>query len=271
MQDNGFDVLLSGDYEKLQAVAGGFVIGSRTLPGMVLVYPNPALTTAEIDQGAAQGYSDETIQLQPSGAARSIQAGNGRGKQVPVTGALNGESVQGYMAGYTNGQGSGVTIIAFTTPESWTQMQTHAETMTGSVRLYTPETSPRLAQARQALAGNSLVWSHNSNQVSMNSSGYHTGSAVNAFEAWHCCANGRGRYEGARSMSYQGGGLAGSSESGPGAWDGSWSLNAQGEDFVLVFQFDDGSSNSWVVTVDDNENVAVDGKRVEVKQDSICQ
>lgn len=269
--DNGFDVQLSGDYRKLQASAGGYVIGSNTLPGMVLVYPNPGLTAAEIAQGAAQGYSDETMQLEPTGPARSFTAGNGRGQQVPVRGRFDGQAVEGFLAGYTNGQGSGVTIVAVTSPESWAQMRSHADVMTSRVRLYTPEVSPRLQQARQALAGQSLVWSHNSNQVSMNSDGYHTGSAVNAFEAWHCCAGGRGRYEGSRSSSYQGGGLFGGSDSGPGAWDGQWSLDAQGEDFVLTFRFDDGSTGQWNVRVDENEEVYVEGRRVQVKQDSICQ
>lgn len=269
--DNGFDVQLSGDYQKLQASSGGYVIGSNTLPGMVLVYPNPGLSAAEIAQGASQGYADETMQLEPTGPARRFQAGNGEGQQVPVRGRFDGQAVEGFLAGYTNGQGSGVTIVAVTSPESWPQMRSHADVMTSRVRLYTPEVSPRLQQARQALAGQSLVWAHNSNQVSMNSDGYHTGSAVNAFEAWHCCAGGRGRYEGSRSSSYQGGGLFGDSDSGPGAWDGQWSLDAQGEDFVLTFRFDDGSTGQWNVRVDENEEVYVEGRRVQVKQDSICQ
>lgn len=272
LAESGVAVRLAQGFRMLQAQGGGNIVGSDTLPGMVLVFPNGALTAAEIDAAAVQGYTDAVIQVRPSGAARAVApAGGGSGKVVPVTGTLDGATVQGLLAGYTNGAGSGVVILAATTPESWPQMQAAAELMSTNVTLFAPEVSPRLAQARAALAGKSLVWAHNSNQVAQNAEGYHVGSAVNAFEAWHCCASGRGRYEGARSMSYQGGGLIGSSESGPGAWDGTWSLGAQGDDFRLTFQFDDGSSQSWAVTVDAAGEVYVEGRKVQVKTDSICQ
>lgn len=111
----------------------------------------------------------------------------------------------------------------------------------------------------------SLVKSFNNSTVAQNSDGYYTGVATNSFTAWHCCASGRGRYEGSRSQSFQGGGLIGSSEGGPGSNDGRWSLTEQGDGFTLVFDFDDGSREAWQVTVDGNENVYVDGQRVQVK------
>jgi hypothetical protein len=238
---------------------------------MVIVYPDPSLTAEQIERGAREGVTEEGFQLIPLGDARAQNVTGGSGRMVSVRGSMQGTQIQGVMAGYTNGAGSGVTVVAVTTLEAWEQLRPHAEAMATNVRLYAPEVGPRLAQARAALSGHSLVWSHNSHQVSQNSSGYHTGSSVNAFEAWHCCAGGRGRYEGARSSSYQGGGLFGASESGPGAWDGAWSLDARGEDFRLTFRFDDGSTQSWNVSVDANENVYVEGRRVEVRRDSICQ
>lgn len=271
LPDQGFEIRLPGDFELLRAEGGGYLIGSNTIPGVVLVYANPQLTEAEIEQGARDGYADDTMALTPTGAAISLQAGEGRGKRVPVSGTLDGQSVQGYLAGYTTGRGAGLTLAALTTPDSWPQLEAHAATMSSDVRLYTPEVSPKLQQARQSLAGNSLVWASNSSNVSMNSDGYYTGSAVNAFEAWHCCAGGRGRYEGSRATSMQGAGIFGGSDSGQGAFDGQWSLDAQGDDYLLTFRFDDGSSQSWQVRVDANENVYVDGRRVQVKQDSICQ
>jgi hypothetical protein len=272
MPDNGVEVQLAQGYRMLKPYQGGYVIGSDTLPGMVLVFPSATVSQEEIDRAATQGLMEGTVQVAPSGAPREVSPeGGGRGVVVPIEGTMEGSPVKGLLAGYRGGAGNGVAILAVTSPESWPRMQAAAELMSTRVRFTKPEVSPRLANARAELAGKSLVWAYNSNQVAQNADGYYVGSAVNTFEAWHCCANGRGRYEGARSMSYQGGGIFGSSESGPGAWDGSWSLDAQGEDFRLTFRFDDGSSQGWTVSVDAAGEVYVEGRKVQVKTDSICQ
>ena len=70
---------------------------------------------------------------------------------------------------------------------------------------------------------------------------------------------------------FQGGGIIGSSDSGAGPSDGAWTLDETGDAFLLTFQFADGSSQSWTLTVDENENVYVDGERAKVTTDSICQ
>jgi hypothetical protein len=209
--------------------------------------------------------------MTPSGTIRDASPEGGTGKLIDVAGTLEQTQVQGVLGAYLRAEGTGgLLVLAATTPASWPALKPMAEQAVNGVRFYRPQVSDRVLKARQALAGHSLVTSFNNSTVSQNSAGYHTGSSVNSFTAWHCCASGRGRYEGSRSSSFRGGGIIGSSESDSGPWDGNWSLSAQGNDFLLTFRFDNGNTASWTVSLDANENVFVDGKRVKVIQDSIC-
>jgi hypothetical protein len=268
--DSGFDVPLHGDFKMLQAKGPAYVFGSTTKPGIIIVVADPSMTPQQIDLGAQQGYQDEELQLRPTGQSVVLPGGSGKRLMVPVQGTLQGSPVVGAMAGYEIPGRGGVMAVAITTQESWPQLKPVAEQIMRGIKVYQPKLSERLRSARQKLAGHSLVYSANINNTSMNSSGYYTGTSLNSFKAWHCCASGWGRYEGMRSQSFQGGGIIGTSEQGHQAFDGQWSLSAAGEDYLLTFQFEDGSSQSWTISVDENENVWVDGQKVKVTTDSIC-
>jgi len=271
--DEGYDILLPGDFRVLGEKGGGILLGSNVTPGLILVFPSAAGTAADLERAQKQGIQEETISMSPRGAVREAQAEGCTGKVIEVAGTLEQTQVQGLLGAYlrTEEMGTGgMAILAATTPASWPKLQPMAEQVLRGVRFYKPQISDRLLKARQALAGHSLVTSFNSSTVSQNSSGYYTGTATNSFRAWHCCSSGRCRYEGARSTSFQGGGIIGASESGPGSQDGTWELQAQGNDYRLTFHFDGGGSASWTISLDANENVYVDGTRVKVTTDSIC-
>lgn len=268
---SGYEVPLLGGFFEMQSQGALKLLGSKTTPGMMIVLYNPSLSAAQIDQGATTGYQDESLQLTPTSTPTSLAVEGGRGQMVPVSGVADGQQVVGILTGVARPEGGGLVIAALTTAPSWAQLQPVAERTMRGVRLFAPQTTARLEQARAALAGHSLVIAFNNSTVSQNSDGYYTGTATNSFRAWHCCANGQGRYEGARSSSFQGGGIIGSSESGAGPSDGAWTLDEAGDAFLLTFQFADGSSQSWTLTVDENENVYVDGERAKVTTDSICQ
>lgn len=267
----GFELAPAGGFFEMQAQGQVRLLGSNSTPGLMLLLSNPSMTAADIEQGASMGYQDESMQLSPTSSPAPITVDGGSGKMVSVQGIADGQQVVGVLAGIARPGGGGIVLTALTTQESWPQLQPAAEQTIRSVRLFEPQITARLQQARAALAGHSLVIAFNNSTVSQNSDGYYTGSAVNSFRAWHCCANGQGRYEGARSSSFQGGGMIGSSEGSAGPADGAWSLSESGDGFVLTFQFNDGSSESWTLTLDDSENVYVDGQRAKVTTDSICQ
>ncbi|HWA29337.1 MAG TPA: hypothetical protein VG734_27045 [Lacunisphaera sp.] len=269
--DEGFDLLLPGDFRVLREQGGGVLLGSNVTPGLILVFPSASGTAADLEKAQKLGVQDQTINMTPTGTIREASLEGGTGKLIAVAGTLEQTQVQGLLGAYLRAEGTGgLAVLAATTPASWPALKPFAEQAMGGVRFYKPQVSERLLRARQALAGHSLVTSFNNSTVSQNSSGYYTGSSVNSFRAWHCCSTGRCRYEGSRSSSFRGGGIIGSSESSGGPADGKWELQAQGSDFLLTFRFDDGSSASWTVSVDANENVFVDGTRVKVTTDSIC-
>lgn len=269
--DEGFDLLLPGDFRVLGERGGGILLGSNVTPGLIVIFPVPQGTAADLEKVQKTGLQDETIHMTPSGTVRDASLAGGIGKVIDVAGTLEQTQVQGLLGAYLRASGNGgLLVLAATTPASWATLQPMAEQAVKGVRFYQPQVSDRVLKARQALSGHSLVTSFNNSTVSQNSSGYYTGSSVNSFRAWHCCASGRARYEGSRSSSFRGGGIIGSSESEAGPLNGNWTLQAQGNDYLLTFQFDNGGSASWTVSVDANENVYVDGTRVKVTTDSIC-
>lgn len=270
--DDGFDLALPGDFHVVKEQAGMILLGSNVTPGLILVIPSPQLTEADLEKGGRDGLQTPEVQMAASAPGRDVTlAAGGKGKLVDVAGTLDNAHTQGLLGGFLRPGGGGVVLLAATTPENWPKLRPFAEDAMKGVRVYAPQVSDRLAKARQALAGHSLVYAFNNSTMQQNSSGYYTGSSINSFKAWHCCASGRGRYEGARSSSFQGGGIIGSSESSPASRDGKWTLKSQGDQFLLQFNFDSGESATWTVTVDANENVFVDGTKVKVTTDSICE
>jgi hypothetical protein len=269
--DEGFDLLLPGDFHVVAETGGGIILGSNVTPGLILIFPSAAGTAADMERAQKQGVQEPSISMAPTGTIRDAAAEGGNGKLIDVAGTMEQTRVQGLLGAYLRAEGTGgIAILAATTPDKWPVLQPLAEQAVQGVRFYRPQISDRLLKARQALAGHSLVTSFNNSTTSQNSSGYYTGTATNSFRAWHCCASGRCRYEGSRSTSFQGGGIIGASESGGGPSDGNWELQLEGNDYRLTFHFDGGGSASWSISLDANQNVFVDGTRVKVTTDSIC-
>jgi hypothetical protein len=269
--DEGFDLLLPGDFHVVGEKGGGIFLGSNVTPGLILLFPSAAGTAADMERAQKQGVQVPSISMAPTGNIRDVPGEGGTGKLIDVAGTMEQTQVQGLLGAYLRTEGTGgLAILAATTPANWPALQPFAEQAVRSVRFYAPQISDRLLKARQALAGHSLVTSFNHSTTSQNSSGYYTGTATNSFRAWHCCGSGRCRYEGARSSSFQGGGIIGSSQSGGGPSDGNWELQLEGNDYRLTFHFDGGGSASWTLSLDANQNVFVDGTRVKVTTDSIC-
>ena len=269
--DEGFDLLLPGDFHVVAEKGGGIVLGSNVTPGLILLFPSASGTAADLEQAQKQGVQVPSISMAPSGAIREVPAEGATGKLIDVAGTMEQTQVKGLLGAYLRTTGAGgLAVLAATTPDKWPTLEPFAEKAVQGVRFYPPQVSDRLLKARQALAGHSLVTSFNNSTTSQNSSGYYTGSSVNSFRAWHCCGSGRCRYEGSRSSSFQGGGIIGASQSGGGPSDGNWELQLEGNDYRLTFHFDGGGTASWTLSLDANQNVFVDGTRVKVTTDSIC-
>ena len=269
--DEGFDLLQPGDFHVVTEKGGAIILGSNVTPGLILLFPSAAGTAADLERAQKQGVQVPSISMAPTGTSRDATAEGATGKLIEVAGTMEQTQVQGLLGAYLRTEGAGgMAILAATTPDKWSTLQPFAEQVVQGVRFYAPQISDRLLKARQALAGHSLVTSFNNSTTSQNSSGYYTGTATNSFRAWHCCASGRCRYEGMRSSSFQGGGLIGASQSGGGPADGNWELQLEGTDYRLTFHFDGGGSASWTISLDANQSVFVDGTRVKVTTDSIC-
>jgi hypothetical protein len=269
--DEGFDLLLPGDFHVVAEKGGAIILGSNVTPGLILLLPSAAGTAADMERAQQQGVQVPSISMAPTGTSRDASAEGASGKLIDVSGTMEQTQVQGLLGAYLRSGGTGgMAILAATTPDKWQTLQPFAEKAVQGVRFFQPQISDRLLKARQALAGHSLVTSFNNSTTSQNSSGYYTGTATNSFRAWHCCASGRCRYEGSRSTSFQGGGIIGASQSGGGPSDGNWELQLEGNDYRLTFHFDGGGTASWTISLDANQNVFVDGTRVKVTTDSIC-
>ena len=155
--EEGFSLDLQGGFQLGKQQGGYYLLGSRTIPGLVLVRAMPGLTAADLNKTLRSGYSDPTVQLTPQGAITELPFQGGFGKLAEVRGSVLEGEVEGLLAGYLREGGGGLLLFAVTSPEQWPELNSAAEHMARSVRLFVPDPQELIRLWTERLAGFKLV------------------------------------------------------------------------------------------------------------------
>lgn len=101
-----------------QKQGGGYLLGSNTHAGFIVMLPNQFRSLGEVQTAAGEGFVDQQqgIQLLPAGPFQQF-AGNAIGAEF--SGVIQGQSARAYAAAVLSPQGGGVTIIAATTTAAY--------------------------------------------------------------------------------------------------------------------------------------------------------
>ncbi len=155
--EEGFSLDLFGGFELGKYRDGYYLLGSRTIPGLILLKSLPGLTAAQLDRNLQSGYSDRTVQLTPESGASELNTSGGEGKLVDVSGSLYKDEVRGLLAGYLRPDGGGLLLFAVTSPKQWPELSQVAAQIARSVSLFHPDPQELIETWKERLSGFQLV------------------------------------------------------------------------------------------------------------------
>ncbi len=101
-----------------QKQGGGYLMGSNTHAGFIVMLPNQFRSLSEVQAAAGEGFVDEQqgIQLLPAGPFQPL-GDNAIGAEF--SGFIQGQSARAFAAAVLSPQGGGVTLIAATTAAAY--------------------------------------------------------------------------------------------------------------------------------------------------------
>jgi len=235
-----------------RAQDGGVLLGSNTLPGLVVVQPHPYGSTAELRTAAQDGWVEEGVFLQLGGTPEAFGE---NGVLAPFTGTVQGEKAKAVAIGLISPNGGGLVVLGIVAEASPTDHhRTVAEEIARSIRFSAPQTPDVVTEWTEWFNDRRLtyMWSYNSGVGADGS--YAGGSQKTIIDL---CSSGNFWYHDSNSMSIDGGNAysyqgtvgGGGSEQGHGSWE----IVAQAGEPYLVLRFQDGETWNYHLTYEDNK------------------
>ncbi|MFQ5605868.1 MAG: hypothetical protein ACE5HS_21570, partial [bacterium] len=130
----------------------GYVLGSKTVKGLLLLLPNEASSLEEIRIGAQEGIVEAGgTQLR---LASEIKPFGQNALAAHYEGTLQGKKAKAYAVGLLSPHGTGAIVMVMVQPQSYTPEHTKAaESLARSIRFYKPPISPIALEWKQKLSG----------------------------------------------------------------------------------------------------------------------
>jgi hypothetical protein len=91
--------------------SGNYIMGSNTIPGLLLVLPHNYSSLQELINNSSQGFVDEGVSMYPSGNVKTLSK-NAAGAEF--TGSFNGAQAKAYVTGVVSPNGGGLLAICVT-------------------------------------------------------------------------------------------------------------------------------------------------------------
>lgn len=239
---------------------GMYLLGSNSVPGLVLLLPQdyPDLNTLKRELQA--GYADQMgSNLQLSGGLEALDATAYGGV---YQGYLEGAPARGYVIGVLNPKGAEVIILAITTTQAYSQAQVQAaKAVRNSLEFFAPNVAAAPAapgnsagspaEWTQLLGGTKLTYMESYSSSSYTDGGISGGYSIE--KTFDLCVEGYFKHSGSDNMSLGGdysSGYSSSNSRGSGQWK--VVSNAQGQ-AILRFEFYNGTVWEYVLSMQDKK------------------
>lgn len=238
---------------------GGYVFGSHTVPGFILLlaheYESVDALRAEAAKGLDDGYG---TRLDVDGA---IDPFGKNGLAAAMSGVVEGQPARAYVVSLVAPQGGGLTILTATDPSLYTDAHAERiERMAESVRFTEPAPASVDAGWNERLRGSRLTYLYSYYSGGMDGS-YAGASEKTVIDL---CSAGHFFYSGSSSLAVDGGtgggynasGHAGGSEQGAGQWE----VITRAGGPTLQLNFRSGEVATYAITYPD-EKLHLNGER----------
>lgn len=235
----------------------GYVLGSNTIPGIIIIMGNPYSTLEEIRQSAYQGIQEEGGTM--LSLAGELKPFGTNGVSGFFQGTMNWEQAKAYTIGLASNQGGkGVTIMIATTPSMFSDTHvTELNKLANSFHFFKPEIPPEVKEWEKWFktpGGCRLKYLSSSGSSTY---GNYTGSSSEA--TIDLCPSGSFSFSSNSDVSYSGD--AGSAYSGSNdSGNGTWEVGYNGNHPVLTLHFTDGREREYELTYV-NQETRLNGTR----------
>jgi len=238
-----------------QEYGEGYMMGSNTEPGFILMLTHQANTIEQLTAEAKAGI------MEADGTQLTLQneLENFEGQAVGGVfgGVLQGtQTVQGYIAASLNPYGQGVTVMAITDPPNYSERYRDlALEIIRSLKFAQPKESPATKEWKETLKGAKLTY-----MSSYTSSGYDSFGGYSAKTEILLCSNGQFSFYSSSSVAVDTGGAFGNS-SGQNQGQGTWNVASDGTGTPLLnLNYTNGQVSSYKITYSDGKTY-LDGER----------
>jgi hypothetical protein len=238
---------------------GVFIMGSNSVAGIILVTTHAHTSLTALENDAKSGISEGSTTLKLDGSIEKI---NDNTLGALYAGTMEGQAVKSYSLGMINPHGSGVTIMALTTPEMFGDQHVQlAKQVSESVRFSEPATAPIIDQWKEKFTNARLTYLESYSSSGSSYGGYSTGGGYSQKEVIELCGQGYFNYNKRSSVSIDTGGAFGSSSSS-GQGQGSWEVKLGADGGAsLVLTFHDGEIYQYNLTYDQEGKTYLNGYR----------
>lgn len=232
-----------------QETDGGFMIGHYTIPGLILLSPHEVRNLEDMKREAAMGMSDGmTIDLRLSA---EISALGNNAISADYTGTIQGQPARAFAIGIINPQGSGVNIVAMSSTTEFSQaLKDAAMSVYRSLNLKKADTGDLVRQWKEGLANTRLTYMESYTSSPSYDGGM--GGGYSSQTVIDLCGEGYFNFSSQGSISVGGDGVSGSS-SGSNRGNGTWAIEAQTGEAVLVLRFHSGEVRSYSLDYRDDK------------------
>lgn len=245
---------------------GGFLLGSHTKRGFILVLPHAYTTLDQIRAEAQQGLNEgggTALQL-----SSPIENFGDNGVAAQFSGTVEWQPAKAYAISLLSPHGNGgLTILAAVEANSYTDAYQHdAEALARSATFAEPKAPVASGESsggawHQKLAGARLQYLYS--YFSGGSGGAYVGASEKTII--DLCEPGYFNFYSNRSLAADGGGSANYNVSGysdgRSQGQGRWEITQRGQQSVLQLRYHNGEVSEYVLTTNDEGHTLLDGQR----------
>ena len=232
----------------------GYVLGSNTEKGLLLILPNEAKDMATMRAEAQKGLMEEGgTYLTLAGNLKAVGQNGLAGK---YQGTLQGEQANAYVVGLISPHEYGAVVMVAVEPASYgPKYEQLAEELARSIRFFKPVVPPLAQQWKRDL--NNCKLSYYDSYSSYSGGGYTTK------KTFDLCAAGFFRYnlEDETIWNAGDGSLTGGYAANYGNGNGTWSVVGRGGQAVLVLKFYDGKVWEYEMSTNADGHTLMNGTR----------
>jgi len=125
--------------------AEGYMLVSKTIPGVIIIIPHSYTSLQELVNSSAEGFVENGVELYPVGQTQTI-SNNSAGTEF--SGTYNGVQAKAYVVGAVSPNGGGLLALCLTTTEKYSDVHKRsAISLVKSVRFYKPKVDTALMNA----------------------------------------------------------------------------------------------------------------------------